>query len=123
MDVHFCQGKFKRANIFGKAKTCQEVKDCLIRCSKKTASFQTNNSCSKDGDHKGCCNNESFDFDLDLDAYEIIPVHLNAIQKQFFSINNYALNFITTKDVSKFKTYIPPPLEKDIDVLFQVFRL
>jgi len=125
MDVHFCQGKFKRANIFGKAKTCQEVKECLIKCGKPITSCHADNACSNDNDHKGCCNNESFDLDLDLDAFKVIPAEFNEMQKQFLTAftYTYVLNLAPTKEISKFTTYQPPPLEKDIAVLFQVFRL
>lgn len=125
MDVHFCQGKFKRANIFGKAKTCQEVQDCIIKCGKKVESSHTEIACSKDGDHKGCCSNESFVLDLDLQSFEIIRAELNDIQKQFLTTFTYTyiLNLVHVKDVSKFSSYIPPPIEKDTAVLFQVFRL
>jgi hypothetical protein len=125
MDVHFCQGKFKRANIFGKAKTCQEVKECLIKCGKPITSCHADNTCSNDQDHKGCCNNESFDLDLDLDAFKVISAEFNEIQKQFLTAftSTYVLNLALTKEISKFTTYQPPPLEKDIAVLFQVFRL
>lgn len=125
MDVHFCQGKFKRANIFGKAKTCQEVNDCLIKCGKEVKVYQSKNSCSKDGEHKGCCKNESFQLDFDFDAFDIVSSDLHEIHKQFLTAFTYiyVVNLVPTKEVCKFTTYRPPPIEKDIPILFQVFRL
>ena len=125
MDVHFCQGKFKRANIFGKAKTCQEVNECLLKCGKEVKSCQSKSSCSTDGEHKGCCNNESFQLDFDFDAFDVVSSDISKIQKQFLTAftYTYVLNLVPSKDVSKFNTYIPPPLEKDLSILFQVFRL
>jgi len=45
----------------------------LIKCGKKVSSCSADKGCSSDGDHKGCCHNESFDFDLEFDSIEIIP--------------------------------------------------
>jgi len=122
MDAHFCQGKFKRANIFGKAKTCEQVNECLKKCGKEVKSCHSD---SQDGDRKGCCENQSFQFDLDFDAVDIIFSDLGKIQKQFLTAftYTYVLNLVSTKENPKFTTYIPPPLEKDISILFQVFRL
>ncbi len=125
MDVHFCQGKMKRANIFGKAKTCQEVNDCLIKCGKKVNSCSTEDTCSTDEEHKNCCNNESFEFDLDFDAAELIATKLISVNQQFLTAftYTYVLGVDIVKIVTPFSNYIPPPLEKNIAVLFQVFRL
>lgn len=122
MDVHFCQGKFKRANLLGKAKTCEQVNDCLIKCGKEIKSCHSD---GEDGDHKGCCENQSVQLDLDFDAADITPTDLSKTQKQFLTAftYTYVLNLVPTKDKPKFTTYIPPPLEKDISILFQIFRL
>lgn len=122
MDVHFCQGKFKRANIFGKAKTCEQVNDCLRKCGKEIKSCHSD---GQDGDHKGCCENQSFELDFDFDAFDNTAADISTIQKQFLTAftYTYVLNLVPKKDNPKFTTYIPPPLEKDITILFQVFRL
>lgn len=126
MDVHFCQGKFKRASIFGKAKTCQEVNNCLIKCGKQVNSYPSETSCSRDESHKDCCKNESFILDLDFEVSDIVSTDLSKKQKHFLTAFtfNYVLNLVlTNEEVSKFKTYRPPPLERDLAVFFQVFRL
>jgi len=125
MDVHFCQGKFKRAKIFGKAKTCQEVNECLVKCGTEVKSCNADMSCSANGCHKNCCNNETFELDLDFDASVLASTELRPITQQFLAAftYTYVLNLVPTKDVPKFTTYRPPPLERDIAVLFQVFRL
>lgn len=122
MDVHFCQGKFKRANIFGKAKTCEQVNDCIRKCGKVIKSCHAD---GQDGDHKGCCENQSFELDFDFDAFDNSSADINTIQKQFLTTFTYTFvqNLVPKKGNPKFTTYIPPPLEKDITVLFQVFRL
>jgi len=121
MDVHFCQGTFKRANLFGKAKTCQEVSACAKKCGK---SLQQS-SCSPVGDHKDCCNNETVQLDFDFDsgeakakkivdynpiAFVVVPVVINCFFEDFPSYSN------PIKD-------IPPLLIKDIPVFNQTFLL
>ena len=125
MDVHFCQGKFKRANIFSKAKTCEQVNACMKKCGKEVKTCHSKDSNTEDGDHKGCCNNESFELDFDFEAFDIVYTDLSKIQKQFLTAftYTYVLNLVPIKDISKFSTYLPPPLEKEISILFQVFRL
>jgi len=125
LDVHFCQGKFKRANLFGVAKTCQEVKDCLVKCGQQKTSCHTDRTCSKEDTHKGCCSNSSFEFDLDLDVFEVIQIEINKIQKQFLTTctYTYGFNLESSKDVSRTRLYVPPQLDKQFAVLFQVFRL
>ena len=122
MDVHFCQGKFKRANFLGKAKTCEQVNDCLKKCGKEVKSCHSD---GQDEDHKGCCENQSFQLDLDFDSGDIISSDLSKIQKQFLTAFTYiyVLNLVPAERNPKFTSYIPPPLEKDISILFQVFRL
>jgi len=125
MDVHFCQGHFKRANIFDKAKSCAEVNACLIKCGKKVSSCSADKGCSSDGDHKGCCHNESFDFDLEFDSIEIIPdVNIeNSLSSIYTGYSFIEHHIIPSSRCLKFINYIPPPPEKDIAILFQVFRL
>jgi len=98
IDIHFCQGKVKRLNLFGKAKSCSEVSQELSNCHHGNNAVS---SCGTDVTHDGCCNNQSFDLDLDFDSGEVTTLSLT---------ENYT-------------NYYPPPLEQDITVLFQVFRL
>jgi len=125
IDIHFCQGKFKRANIFEKAKTCQEVKECLIKCGQPIASCHADNACSNDGDHKGCCNNQSFELDLNFDSGEVTTYSLTDVQVKF--VNVFMLSYLghlsPSHTLQNYTNYYPPPLEQDITVLFQVFRL
>ncbi len=71
MDMHFCKDKLKRVNLFGKAKTCQEVALLMKSCCKKgrSCSLKAVTSCGADGDHKGCCSNQSIEFDTDIDLF------------------------------------------------------
>lgn len=127
VDVHFCQGKFKRANIFGKAKTCAEVSACATKCGKKMSSCSANSSCSADGEHKGCCENEAFLLDFDYDAAETLAPALTDISIKFITafINTYVNDAVLPYSLHhlNYLNYHPPPLDKDIPVLFQTFLL
>jgi len=125
MDMHFCEGNFKRASIFGKAKTCEQVSECMTKCGKETKACDSTSKCGSDGDHKGCCENETIDFDLDYDASEIAATELRPITKQFdVALSRSFLSSVSSvRETLHFFNYIPPPLEKDIAILFQVFRL
>ena len=71
MDMHFCEGKLKRINFLGKAKTCAEVsllaKTCCNRLIKP--------SCHKAGkDHKGCCQNQGILLDMEFDFGDLLII-------------------------------------------------
>jgi len=117
MDLHFCDGHLKRANLFGKAKTCQEVAACMKKCGKALP------SCMSKSDHNNCCDNESVTFDFDYEAGAATAADLSDENKQF------VLAFaITQQGWSDFQpvqyayiSYIPPPLIKDLRVVYQSF--
>lgn len=123
MDVHFCQGHIKRASIIGKAKTCEEVNACRQACGKKIQSCASDKGCSTNGDHKGCCHNESFSFDMDFDSLQIISATSDT-QDWSIALNSSSLgSLLVLNNLYTYQQYIPPPLEKSITILFQVFRL
>lgn len=126
MDVHFCQGKFKRANLFGKAKTCAEVNACLKKCGKKTNSCSSStSSCSADGDHKNCCNNEAFQLDFDFDSGQSDVIQFNDIEVKFVvafaTIFGFDNNYLSLCHIHQ--KYVPPILESDVTTLFQILLL
>ncbi len=122
LDIHFCQGKMKRVNLFGKAKSCIEVSQSTKPC--HSSSF-ANISCGKDGDHKGCCKNKSLDLNLDFDSGEININQLVDIKTQLIG-STQAYQFINLSPTQKLLTYthyFPPPLIRDIPIVFQTFLL
>ena len=125
LDIHFCQGKVKRANFFGKAKTCEEVQSCLMQCGQEPLSCHAKAEGECVEGHKGCCNNKSFQLDFDFEAIDIFSEKLSELQEPFFTAftYSYVLNLVPSRDATSITKYLPPPLEKDIAVLFQVFRL
>ena len=122
MDVHFCQGDFKRANLFGKAKTCAEVAECGTKTQTCSGSARI---CSSNGDHKDCCKNELIQLDFDFDSGEAQINNLQDIDIKFVAIiapitNHYHRTRFQIYNLSK---YIPPLLIKNIPVFIQSFLL
>jgi len=122
LDIHFCQGEMKRLNLFGEAKTCAEVSQIVKKCH---SSYASNKACVANSDHKGCCNNKSFDLDLDFDAGEVIANALTQVEMQFIKafVFCYSLNVRPTPNLHNSSNYYPPTLKPDIAVLFQTFLL
>ncbi len=120
MDAHFCQGNLKRVNLFGNAKSCSEVSQVSTCHGNATA-----NICSADDTHDGCCNNKSFEFDLDFDSVEMFVQNISDTKVELAKAIVFG-DFGYTLAYSKFNNYtnyFPPPLQQDILVLFQVFHL
>jgi hypothetical protein len=112
----------KRLNLFGEAKSCAEV-------SQKTAKCHNSNSieatCGIDGEHKGCCNNKSFDLDLDFDSGEVLLKPLTDKQLQFVKafVLSYFVDARPSPALYNYTYYYPPLLKRDLPVLFQTFLL
>lgn len=127
MDMHFCQGKLKRVSFIGSAKTCAEMAAIMKHCSsKKGKSCHSGaKSCSADGSHKGCCENESVSFDLDIDNIDIQDFN-SSLQEidfnVFFKGHLVALPNLQIK-LLQFEEYIPPLPRKDLIVLHQSFLI
>lgn len=127
--MHFCQGKLKRVNLIGKAKTCAEINDTKQSCKHHKSPAEKNDDqviqCSNDSDHQGCCNNESFKMDLDTDF----------VQSQLNTASDLKVDFLLAFILSYFQSthdfqYIPsriyrPPLPAapSLNILFQQFLI
>lgn len=122
LDVHFCQGKIKSLNLFGKAKSCAEIRQELSECHQNENATRL---CSVDGSHDGCCKNQIFELDLDFDSGEVIAQNLTNTQLKF--VKSFVLSYSgysqASQTLQNYTNYYPPPLERDIGLLFQVFRL
>lgn len=122
IDIHFCKGKVKRLNLFGEAKSCAQVNQELSNCHHSKNAIS---SCAVDGTHDGCCNNQSFELDLDFDSGEVTAYSLTDVQIKFVKafVLSYLGHLLPSHNQKNYTNYYPPPLEQDITVLFQVFRL
>jgi len=115
MDVHYCDGDIKRANVFGKAKTCAEVTACQLKCGK------TAKSCSSE--KKGCCDNQSYIIDFDFDGAELDRAISTDVQKVLVvDITSTYLAYDAPSSISRTFLYRPPPLINDLQVVYQSFR-
>jgi len=126
MDMHFCQGKLKRINLFGKAKTCEEVAACMKKCGKKVKSCHMQKVCVIDGDHKGCCENEAILIDYDFDSFAPIFVDDSTQDNQLFLYTECQQVFNMTDVMLNNPAYLnykPPLIFQDLPVLHQVFLL
>lgn len=126
LDIHFCQGHLKRANLFGKAKTCLEVEACMKKCGMQMKSCHSAvSSCSPDGDHDNCCKNHSIQLDMDYDYSFVAVTETSNSPDQvivFFNPNN-PTSKTAFSQIIPYKNYKPPLLVSDIPVLFQSFLL
>jgi hypothetical protein len=112
----------KRLNLFGEAKSCAEINQMAKKCHSSMTSPHT---CDSNGDHKGCCDNKSFDLDLDFDSGEAVVNTFTDVQIQFVKafVLSYYADARPSPTLHKYTNYYPPPLERDIPVLFQTFLL
>ena len=121
LDVHYCQGKVKRVNPFGKARTCAEMANLSGSCH----GHQSSTHCSKDQDHGDCCNNEQVLLDWDFDHSDLV---VNAPQSTFdldlvLPVVVDELNVEFDVFVDHYRQYEPPLILKDFCVLFESFLI
>lgn len=127
MDMHFCQGKLKRVSLIGSAKTCAEMAVMMKHCSGKKAKscHGASKSCSDDGSHNGCCENESISFDLDIDNIDIQAFNSSVLEIDFNVLSKVQLVALPNLQIKllQFEEYIPPLPRKDLTVLHQSFLI
>jgi len=122
MDIHFCQGKIKRINLFGKAKTCAEVSQNSTKCH---TTINTTSTCGIDSNHNGCCNNQSFELDFDFDFGDVMEHNFTDSQLKFVTalVYNYLGLKLPKPNLNNYTSYHPPSLRQNFIVLFQTFLL
>ncbi len=128
LDMHFCQGKIKRINLLGKAKTCAEIKNTKQTCKhhkpKEKKDTQAVQTCSSNSDHKGCCENQSFKIDLDTEFSQsqvnaTPDVRLDFLVAFTLVFIQPAYNFLFVQK----QIYRPPLPKHSLVVLFQQFLI
>lgn len=127
MDMHFCQGKLKRVSLIGSAKTCAEMAVMMKHCSGKKAKscHGASKSCSDDGSHNGCCENESLSFDLEIDNIDIQNFSSTVLEVNFNVLYDTHLVDLPKLQIKllQFEEYIPPLSRQDLTVLYQSFLI
>lgn len=134
MDVHFCGGEIKSFSFFGQAEKCEmseakiEKKSSKHACcqSQESTKIQETKKCNHSSEVKGnCCHNETFSIDVS-DSYEGDQFTLNLNHSLVFTSHSFNTQFTFSDFKSAldyFHYYHPPPLDQDVQVLFQVFRI
>jgi hypothetical protein len=126
MDMHFCQGNLKSINLFGKAKDCHALKrNAHKHCHASKAICHPKHK-NERLSGKACCTNKlvsvsGLDHPVSLDQ----PVSESSSQTSVWTITTHY--FQLGKDlchalIRKFRDYKPPLPDRNLGILFQVFR-
>ena len=124
MDLHYCQGNLKGASFIGKARTCHD-KEVSKACHKKKKACHHNSIELSEEEKNACCQNR--------------VVHVKADDTDKVSVSQATLDYqheyaalVPLTDSPQIvnlphrhspQKYRPPPLNKDLQVLLQIFRL
>lgn len=126
VDMHFCQGKLKSVNFFGKAKTCHDmVAAQMPSCPHHQKMLEKSADCSEE--KKGCCNNRSVHIQSDTDqqlqtnADFVVSQELEHFVTAF--VTTFFLNNSVEESSSNSFAYQPPTIVRDTYVLYETFLL
>ncbi len=119
MSFHYCQGALKSVSVFCKPHNCHEViKSC---CAKKGQKTQAVCKPKKDGK---CCDDKTEWLQADSD---LIPAFTGDFQDLQWDATTTTIPTYHTSGINKeqsyFPLYRPPPLIRDVQVLFCTFLL
>jgi hypothetical protein len=128
VDLHYCQGKLKTFNFFGKAKSCHELgegmKDCPFHGQMGAANESEGSTINK----KSCCSNKTFHFQADLDqqtqvenAVVAMPTHLQYFVIAFVEI--LINSSVVEIESPSFTLYKSPLIPRDIYALLETYLL
>lgn len=127
VDMHYCQGKLKTMNFFGKAKSCHDMgagmKDCPLHGKMKVANEPNGSTLSK----KDCCSNKTFHFQADQDQNNqidngvLIPSQLQYFVIAFVDV--FLNSSIAETDKPSFALYKPPLIPRDTYALLETYLL
>lgn len=130
LDVHYCGGEVKSFNLWGEAEPCemmkqQEEPSSTHACCHTKAKAQIK-KCKHDAEAKGiCCHNESYSVGSS-DNFEAKTFVLNFATTLFDVPNHYGstnLFTVVKSELNHFHYYHPPPIKREINILYQVFRI
>jgi hypothetical protein len=125
-DVHYCQGEFKSMSFVGKAKTCHDIEATapMKNCKHHQKAKAAQKSCG--GETNGCCDNKSFNYDLDQDQQiQNVDFVVNKQVEQFIAayVFSFYTNITVEKEAIACEYYKPPLIPKDIPVFIQSLLL
>ncbi len=117
VNKHICGGKVANTTLFVSADTCgMEMNVCEKDSSNsKEASIQK----------EPCCKDISTTLQGQENNQQAQNLEINFSQVLFVRafVYSFVLNYKNTTSISKFVDYAPPLVHKNIQILFQVFRI
>ncbi len=117
VNKHICGGKVVNTTLYVSADTCgMEMNVC-----KNTPSKRKETSIQKEP----CCQDVSTTIQGQENNQHAQSLELNFPQVLFVQafVYSFVLKYQNTTSISKFVDYAPPLVHKDIQILFQVFRI
>jgi hypothetical protein len=118
VNKHFCGGEVVNTTLFVDADNCGM--DMTV-CENDSSTFDVSKTVIK---KEPCCENTSEIIQgSKIEQQSIQALELPQIQFLTAFVYTYINNFKETTSVSEFVTYKPPLVGKDIQILFQVFRI
>ena len=116
VNQHICGGKVANTTFFVSADNCgMDMKVCKMGTSKKQTSIQK----------EPCCKDVSEVIQGNDNNQQAQVFHLNISQIQFVTafVYTYINSFQEERSISSYSMYKPPSVYKNIQTLFQVFRI
>lgn len=123
MDLHYCQGEVKSFNLFGQAKSCQQMAR-TSQCKHHQKASSEKNSEEHDED---CCKNKTVRLQADDDH------QLKFSQEKFQNLSkDFVIAFVSSfmldecrvdGRIGKYTHYKPPLIFEDRAILHQTFLL
>lgn len=115
VSFHYCEDALSGLALFKEASSCHDA---------SSSCHATNACCSTSNERKDCCSTDTEFFKQDIEKYnsqvEFIDIDFPmAVVDTPQSFTNWTT---LKKSNTKFQYYRPPPLVKDIPVLFETFR-
>jgi len=115
VSLHYCEDALSGLAIFKEASSCHDV---------SSTCNSAKSCCASKGDAKGCCDTDTKFFQQDIEKINTqvefhdidFPIAIVDTPQSFTNWN------LLKKSNTKFQYYRPPPLLRDIPVLFETFR-
>ncbi len=117
VNKHICGGKVANTTLFVSADTCgMEMNVC---------ENESSNSKETSIQKEPCCKDVSTTIQGQDNNQQAQSLDLNFLQVLFIQafVYSFVLKYQNTTSISKFVDYEPPLVHKNIQILFQVFRI
>lgn len=119
IDLHYCQKQIKGISLIGKAKSCHAVQE---KCPHHIQLSESNSATEKNN----CCENETVQIQYDQDQKtpsELIELNFECPVFFTISITAFLLNDEKDEPLLAISLYRPPPLIRDISILYESFLI